>query len=154
MIAGSRLGSYYSPDVGKKIGLKLKGLKRSPETIERMRIAQLNKTLTPEHRRNISKAKTGMKYKPMTPEAARKLSEARSRIIHPPRSAECRRKISLAGIARFAAPGAREQYSNKMKAVMACPERRKKIRDAQLKRWAKYRAERDRSQIIVDMPQK
>jgi 5-methylcytosine-specific restriction endonuclease McrA len=47
------------------------GLKRSPETLERMSIAAHNRVLTPEGREKIRARRTGMKYlnrKPATPE--------------------------------------------------------------------------------------
>jgi len=74
---GGILCPDMSQDTRDKISKANKGLKRSEETLQKMRIAQKGRIISPEHRLKLSKAKKGVPLsKPQTDISRQKRSEA------------------------------------------------------------------------------
>lgn len=98
-VAGTRRGIPQPPHVGEAVRRSQTGKKYPPEVIERMRVAQSNRS--PEWRANIAKSKmkaNGATRRPIAPEKLKNYKGGTGRII----SMETRQKIVLAAYKREA----------------------------------------------------
>lgn len=133
-IAASKRGQKLSPEsiAKRSASVRARTEKRrppSPETIEKLRKANLGKTTSPEQRAKISavhkgrvkspeecqhiaEAKTGKKRKPFTEEARRNMGNASRTRKHAPHSAETRRKISEVQRGKKRGPYSAERRAN------------------------------------------
>lgn len=119
----AQMGSKASEETCRRISESLKGRKRKPfseETKRRMSEAQRGKVISEETRRRMSEAQTGSKA---SEETRAKMQVARAR--RGPPSQETRGKISRSLRGRNNGP--------------LCEEHKQKIREGQLRRWAKER---------------
>lgn len=118
---GKRLGMKSSPETKEKIRLAGIGRVQTPETREKLRIKHTGKKLSTEHIEKMRKSKTGVK---MSPEA---LEKAKNRTF----SAETRAKISAAGKGRKHSPEACEKIRLANTGKIHSVETRQRISDVQ-----------------------
>ena len=137
LVAGSRLG-----------------VKQSPETIKKMREANLGKKASEEARRNMKIAAKGRKKQMMTDEWKQNMSKATKRLWQDPvfrekmknsgrgkfeRSEETRKKLSLARLGKKNSRPFSEETRIKMSIVaknrVFSPETRKKLSEQAIQQW-------------------
>jgi len=119
----------FSQEARAKISATHTGKEVSPETRAKMAASRRGRTLSPETRTKLS-------------EAARNRSEetlARMAAARRPLSEEAKAKISLANSGRPQSEGTREKRAAKHRGMRRSEETRRKMTEANLRRWAKVR---------------
>jgi len=124
-VAGSTRGVKPSPESIEKNRLAQLGKKRSPETCERIRQAKLGKKATPEHRAAVSRGRMGIRPSAETTEKNRQAQLGRSA------SPETRKKISIANSGKKRTPETIERMRIAATGRTASEETREKMRVAQ-----------------------
>lgn len=126
------VGHVQSAETLVKKSIALRGLKRTPETCERLRKANLGKILTPEHRAKLSISHLG---KTPSVESRAKTSAALMGIKRPPMSAEHREKNRLAHLGKKQTPEAIAKRVAANTGLKRSPEARARMSSAQQLRF-------------------
>jgi hypothetical protein len=161
-ISAALKGRHHSPETRAKIGDVHRGLKHTPEARAKMSAALRGRIITSEARTKIAARLRGRKHseerrrnesleqlgKKLSPETRAKIGLASASRRHTP---EARAKMSRAQKGRIVSLETRAKMGASLRGKPHAPEHREANRQAQLKRWARHRAEQQKKQYELDL---